>query len=377
MTTYKAFFKVLRKNVWVIIIYSVILLICVFGNMQSNQGMTNFTAAKPDVTIYDHDESLLSKRLEKYFSEQATIVELDTEEKLDDALYFNGTDYVITIEKGFGEQIARGEKPEMSVKSVGNYDAYLAETMLSRFLKVAEAYAPAKEEEILKNLDELLGHETKVEMVSKLDTVALSNAERYYNFMNYAILAGLVFAVAYSTASFKREMTRKRLAVSATNYKKINRQLLVCNLALAMVLLLLYVILSILIIGDIILTMHGVLFIANAAILSLFGVSLAFLLVNLLKNNNAILALINVISIGSCFLCGVFVPAEWMPVFVQNIGRALPSFYYIENNKLISELDVFNFESLKPILLNALVIIGASILVVILNNVITRKKQKD
>ncbi len=377
MTTYRAFLKVLRKNVWVIVIYTVILLLCVFGNTQSGQGMTNFTASKPDVTIYDNDKSLLSERLEKYFSEQATIVELNTEEKLDDALYFNGTDYVIYVEKGFGEQIARGEKPEMVVKSVGNYDSYLAETMLSRFLKVAEVYAPASQEELVKNLDKLLEHETKVEMTSKLDTVALTNAKNYYNFMNYAILAGLVFAVAYSTASFKREMTRKRIAVSATNYRKINRQLLICNLALAMVLLLFYVILSLIIIGDIILTMNGALFIANAAILSVFGVSLAFFLVNLLKNNNAILALINVISIGSCFLSGVFVPAEWMPVFVQNIGRALPSFYYVENNRLISELEKFDFESLKPILINALVIIGASIIVVILNNIITRRKQKD
>ncbi|MDO4889461.1 MAG: ABC transporter permease [Candidatus Saccharibacteria bacterium] len=377
MTTYRAFLKVLRKNVWVIVIYTVILLLCVFGNTQSGQGMTNFTASKPDVTIYDSDKSLLSRRLEKYFSAQATIVELNTEEKLDDALYFNGTDYVIYVEKGFGEQIARGEKPEMVVKSVGNYDSYLAETMLSRFLKLVEVYAPASQEELVKNLDKLLEHETKVEMTSKLDTVALTNAKNYYNFMNYAILAGLVFAVAYSTASFKREMTRKRIAVSATNYRKINRQLLICNLALAMVLLLFYVILSLIIIGDIILTMNGALFIANAAILSVFGVSLAFFLVNLLKNNNAILALINVISIGSCFLSGVFVPAEWMPVFVQNIGRALPSFYYVENNRLISELEKFDFESLKPILINALVIIGASIIVVILNNIITRRKQKD
>lgn len=377
MTTYKAFFRVLRKNIWVIVIYTVILLVCVLGNAKSGQGMMDFTASKPDVTIYDNDGSLLSKRLEKYFSEQAEIVKFDTEEKLDDALYFDGTDYVITIEKGFGEKIARGERPEMLVKSVGNYDAYLAETMLSRFLKVAEVYAPAPENVIVENLDKLLEHETKVSMNSELDTVALSNAKNYYNFLNYAILAGLVFAVAYSNASFKRELTRKRLAVSGTSYKKINHQLLLCNLILALVLLSFYVILSLLLVGDIMLTMNGLLFMANAAVMSFFGVSFAFLLVNLLKNNNAILALVNVVSIGSCFLCGVFVPASWMPVFVQNIGRALPSFYYVENNRLISELEKFDFESLKPILINVLVMLGATALMVILNNIITHKKQKS
>ncbi|MBR3365648.1 ABC transporter permease [Candidatus Saccharibacteria bacterium] len=377
MTTYKAFLKVLRKNIWVIMLYTVILIVCVIGNSQNSKSMVNFTAAKPNVTIYDNDKSLLSERMEKYFSERADIVKLDSEEALNDALYFNGTDYVINIEKGFGEEIARGEKPEMLVKSVGNYAAYLSETMLSRFLKIAEAFAPAPEAEIVQDMDNILSHETEVQMDSGLDVSALSNAKNYYNFMNYAILAGLVFAVAYSTAAFKREMTRKRLAVSATNYKKINHQLLICNLVMALVLLAFYVALSLLLVGDIMLTMNGALFIANAAIMSLFAVSFAFLLTNLLKNNNAILALVNVVSIGSCFLCGVFVPAEWMPVFVQNLGRALPSFYYVDSNWRIAELEKFDFESLKPILINAAVIIGATILVVIINNLVTRKKQKD
>ena len=376
MTTYKAFLKVLRKNIWVIGLYTLILIVCMAGNTQNNQSLTNFTAARPDVAIYDEDHSLISERLEKYFSERANIVEFKTDEELSDALYFNGVDYVINIEKGFGEKIVKGEKPKMFVKSVGNYDAYLSETIYARFLKVAEAFAPATEEDLVKNLDDVLSHDTEVEMTSKIDVNAMANARNFYNFMNYAILAGLVFAVAYATAAFKREMTKKRMMVSATDYKKINLQLLLCNLGVAMVLLTFYVILSLLMVGDIMFTVNGALFIANAAIMSVFAVSFAFLLTNLLKNNNAILAIVNVVSIGSCFLCGVFVPAEWMPEFVQNLGRALPSFYYVENNKFISELETFDFESLKPILINAAIILGATAVVVIINNFVTRKKRQ-
>jgi len=377
MTTYKTFLKVLRKNIWVIGLYTLILIVCMAGNTQNNQSLTNFTAARPDVAIYDEDHSLISERLEKYISERANIAEFKTDEELSDALYFNGVDYVINIEKGFGEKIVKGEKPKMFVKSVGNYDAYLSETIYARFLKVAEAFAPATEEDLVKNLDDVLSHDTEVEMTSKIDVNAMANARNFYNFMNYAILAGLVFAVAYATAAFKREMTKKRMMVSATNYKKINLQLLLCNLGVAMVLLTFYVILSLLMVGDIMFTVNGALFIANAAIMSVFAVSFAFLLTNLLKNNNAILAIVNVVSIGSCFLCGVFVPAEWMPEFVQNLGRALPSFYYVENNKFISELETFDFESLKPILINAAIILGATAVVVIINNFVTRKKRQS
>ena len=377
MTTYRAFLRVLLKNIGVIIVYTVILIVCMIGNTQNSKSTVDFTASRPDVTVYDKDESVLSKKLMNYISDRADIVELDTEEKLNDALYYDGTDYVIYVDRGFGEQISRGEMPVMTVKSEGNYSAFLSETILSRFLKVAQAYAPATQEEIAGKLDDALSHETKVEMTSKLDVTALGNAERFYNFMNYAILAGLVFAVAYSTAAFKRKMVRKRMAVSSTDYKKINRQLIIGNLAIALVLVAFYVALSFLMVGDIMLSTNGALFVANAAVLSLFAVSFAFLLTNLLSNNNAILAIVNVVSIGSCFVCGVFVPASWMPEFVRNLGRALPSYYYVENNLEISQMAEFNFETLKPVLINAAIILGITAIVIILNNIVVRRKQRE
>ena len=377
MTTYRAFLRVLLKNIGVIIVYTVILIVCMVGNTQNSKSTVDFTASRPDVTVYDKDESVLSKKLMNYISDRADIVELDTEEKLNDALYYDGTDYVIYVDRGFGEQISRGEMPVMTVKSEGNYSAFLSETILSRFLKVAQAYAPATQEEIAGKLDDALSHETKVEMTSKLDVTALGNAERFYNFMNYAILAGLVFAVAYSTAAFKRKMVRKRMAVSSTDYKKINRQLIIGNLAIALVLVAFYVALSFLMVGDIMLSTNGALFVANAAVLSLFAVSFAFLLTNLLSNNNAILAIVNVVSIGSCFVCGVFVPASWMPEFVRNLGRALPSYYYVENNLEISQMAEFNFETLKPVLINAAIILGITAIVIILNNIVVRRKQRE
>ena len=377
MTTYRAFLRVLLKNIGVIIVYTVILIVCMVGNTQNSKSTVDFTASRPDVTVYDKDESVLSKKLMNYISDRADIVELDTEEKLNDALYYDGTDYVIYVDRGFGEQISRGEIPVMTVKSEGNYSAFLSETILSRFLKVAQAYAPATQEEIAGKLDDALSHETKVEMTSKLDVTALGNAERFYNFMNYAILAGLVFAVAYSTAAFKRKMVRKRMAVSCTDYKKINRQLIIGNLAIALVLVAFYVALSFLMVGDIMLSTNGALFVANAAVLSLFAVSFAFLLTNLLSNNNAILAIVNVVSIGSCFVCGVFVPASWMPEFVRNLGRALPSYYYVENNLKISQMAEFNFETLKPVLINAAIILVITAIVIILNNIVVRRKQRE
>ena len=51
MTVFKTFLKVLNKNKFVIILYTIILLLFGGINMQTSENSTNFVASKPDVLI--------------------------------------------------------------------------------------------------------------------------------------------------------------------------------------------------------------------------------------------------------------------------------------------------------------------------------------
>lgn len=379
MTTFKTFLRIVQKNLWVIIMYTVMLVLFSAVNSSTGRGQMDFTASKPDVVVYDHEDSNLSNALVDYIKKNANVKEISEDgDALSDALYYSDVDYVVYIEKGFAEKLAKSEGFEIEVKSNGSYGSYLSETIISRFIKVAKSFAPSPEAGIALRTNNLLENETKVELNTKLDTSGLSTAEFYYNFMNYSILAGLVFAISYATIGFRRKMVKKRLNVSSTSYKMINRDLLFCNFALATVMLAIYTILGLFVIGpSVIFSVNGLLMILNSIILTIFAVSFAFLLTNLVEKNNALLAIINIISIGSSFMCGVFVPVEWMPDFVVTLAHVFPSFYYVDNNRIFSTLEKFDGEHLAPVLIDFGILIAFTIVVIVLNNIVTKKKQKE
>ncbi|MBP5674861.1 ABC transporter permease [Candidatus Saccharibacteria bacterium] len=379
MTTFKTFLKIVQKNLWLIIMYTVMLVLFTAVNSSAGKGQMDFSATKPDIVVYNRDDSNLSETFVEYIKQNAEVKEVSEEgDALNDALYYSDIDYVVYIEKGFGEKIAKGEDPEVEVKSNGSYDSYLSGVITSRFVKVAKSFAPSPEAGIALRTKTLLENETKVELNTTLDTKGLSSAEFFYNFMNYSILAGLVFAISYATIGFRRRMVKKRLNVSSTGYKKINRELLVCNAILATIMLSIYTILGIIVLGpNLVFSTNGLLMVLNSVVLMIFAVSFAFMLTNLVEKNNALLAIINIVSIGSSFMCGVFVPAEWMPDIVNAIAHIFPSFYYVDNNRIFSTLEKFDGEHLTPVFINFGIMIAFTVITIIVNNIVTKKKQKE
>lgn len=378
MTVFKTFLKVLNKYKVTIIMYTVILIIFGGLNMQTSDNSTNFVSSKPDVLIINqNEESGVTKNLIDYIKENSEIINVKNDkESIDDALFYRDVNYIIYIPENYRENFLKGENPEIEVKSTGDYQASLAEMMLERYVKVANTYREniKDEEELINKINETLSKQTQVEITSKLDTNNLSKATVYYNFASYSILAGCVYVICLILSSFKEEKIRKRTIISSTNYKIYNIKLLLSNSLFAIVLWIFYVILSFAFVGDIMLTTHGLIYILNSFVFTICGCSIAFLIGNLVNNKNAINGIVNVVALGSSFLCGAFVPMEWLPDSVIKIAHILPSYYYISSNEILTKLEVFNLETISPILINMGIILGFTVGFVIISNFIAKRK---
>ena len=249
--------------------------------------------------------------------------------------------------------------------------------MVDRYFKTAEIYRDDfKNEELIKKINDTLNQKTEVEMTTKLDTDSLSKIDFYYNFASYSISACLIYVVCMIINSFKEEKIRKRTIISSVNYKKYNRELLLSNCLFSIFLWGAYVLISFAIIGKQMASLHGILFMINALIFTICSTVVAFLIGNWILNKNAITGLVNVYSLGSSFLCGVFVPMEMLPEWVKNVAHILPTYYYVESNDKLSKLETINIETLKPVLTNIGIIIGFTIIFIILTNIISKKKSK-
>lgn len=380
MIVFKTFLKVLNKCKFVIIMYTVLLIAFAGFNIKTSDNTTNFTPSKPDVLIINEDENeKLSKNLVNYIEKNCNIKDIEkSQEKINDALFYRDVNYIIYIPKNYSNDFLNGLNPEIKIKSSGDYNSSYTEMLLSRYIKVANIYGKD-----IKNVDDLISKindtiykEVDVEITSKLDTDKLSKASFYYNFANYSILAGCVYVICLILSSFKEENINKRTIVSSMDYKKYNRNLLLSNSLFAIVLWGFYVILSFILIGDVMFTLNGIYYIINSFIFTICALTIAFLIGNLVSNKNAINGIVNVIALGSSFLCGAFVPVEFLPDAVLKVAHILPSYWYIQTNELLKTIEVFSMESLKPIIINMGVVVLFTIMFIVITNIISNKKRK-
>ncbi len=380
MIVFKTFLKILNKNKFIIIMYTAILIFFGGMNMSTNDKSTNFVTSKPDILIINNDEDIgITKNLIDYIKSNSNIIDIkNDEDAINDALFYRDVNYIIYIPTNFRSYFLENKNPQIEIKTTGDYQVSLAEMMLERYLKVANIYNSIldNEDDIIESINNTLSKEVKAEITSKLDTDSLSKVTLFYNFSNYSILAGCVYVICLILSSFKDEKIRKRTIISSTNYKKINRNLLISNSLFALILWFFYVILSLVLLGDIMFSIHGLICIINSFIFTICALTLAFLLANLINSKDAINGIVNVVALGSSFLCGAFVPMEWLPDSVIKIAHFLPSYWYIKTNELLKTMEIFNFDTMKPIIINMAVIILFSIGFIIITNYFSRKKRK-
>ena len=380
MTVFKTFLKILNKNKFIIILYTLFLIFFGGFNMQTSEHNTNFVASKPDIMIVNYDEEKgITKDLIKYIEENSNVVDLkNNEDAINDALFYRDVNYVVYIPKNYNKDFMDGKNPEIEIKSTGDYQSSFAEMLLSRYIKVANIYQKSinSEEELISKINETLSKKSEVEITSKLDTNILSKATFYYNFANYSIMACLIYVICLILASFKDIKIQKRTIISSTNYKTLNRQLLLSNSLFSIILWMIYVVLSFILVGDIMFSIHGIFYLINSFVFTICATTIALFIGNIVSNKNAISGIVNVIALGSSFLCGAFVPMEWLPEAVIKIAHILPSYYYISNNEILKTLEIINFNTIKPILLNIIIILSFSIIFIILTNIVSKRKQK-
>lgn len=380
MTVFKTYLKILNRNKFIVILYTVILVVFAGINLQTNEKSIGFVATKPDVLIINNDDdSKLSKNLIAYFDKKSNLVEIENDEdKIKDALFYREINYVIYIPKNYQEDFLANNDYKIEVKSTGDYNASYANMLLENYQTTAKSYLLKYNDVdlLIDKINETLLDDIDVSMKTKLDTNSMERAAFYFNFESYSILACLIYVICTILSVFGSDKIRKKNIISSTNYKKINNSLLISNLIYAFIVWLFYLILSIILIGNFLISLHGLLFAINSLLFTFVATTIAFLIGSLVTKKEAISGIVNVIALGSSFLCGAFVPVSYLPDFVLKIAHVLPTYWYIQNNENISKLENITFSNLHTFIINSIILFVFGIIYIVLTNIITKKKQK-
>ena len=119
MIIFSTVFKILNKLKGNLILYTVILLAITLFNTTSGN-MNHYEATKPDILIVNKDQNNeITKGFVSYLKEQATLKDIDIndQEKVDDALFYRDISYVVYIPENFGDDLVNDKNPTIEFKS--------------------------------------------------------------------------------------------------------------------------------------------------------------------------------------------------------------------------------------------------------------------
>ena len=380
MTVFKTFWKIVNKYKGTIILYTVMLISFGGINLTSNDTTTTFTSTLPNIAIVNNDQkSVLTNNLISYLSENSKVVDIENdEEKINDALFYRDVSYVVYIPKNYTNDVLKGMNPTINIKSTNDYTSSLEEMMLTDYLNLQNTYLKLTTDQakLTNYINDTLKDKSEVVLTSKVDTKSLSKVSRYFNFASYSILAVVIFIITLVLTSFKEKTVNKRIVVSSMNYKKHNGLILKSSLLYALIVWVLFSLLAIILLGKSVLNIRGLLLLLNTLIFTLQALTFALLISSLVNNKDAIGGIVNVVALGSAFLCGAFIPSMYLPEKVVSISHIFPAYYYNNSNDLVTSLEVINLTTLKPFITNIMMMLVFMLVFIVLNNFVIKNKRK-
>lgn len=377
MTVFKAFWKIVKKYKVTVILYTVMLII--FGGISISSGDNGFkyTDSKPRIYVVNNDlNNKLTENFISYLNKNSDLIKIK-DNKVDDALFYKDIDYVIYIPESYGSNVLNGLNPIIDIKKNDSYDSALAQLLVEKYIKVQNVYANMYSDEniIIDAINNNLNSSIDVDISSSINISKTSKMTSYFNYASYSILAIIIYIICLVLFCFKNKVVSKRILVSSTNMSKHNKLLLLSSLLFCIIIWILFVLLGVIIIGRSLFSIRGIIYIFNMFLFIFNSLTFAFFISSIFSNKNAIVGIVNVVALGEAFLCGAFVPVEWLHSFVVAIAHIFPTYWYINTNNLLGNIDIINLTTIKPIIINSLVIICFMLLFIILNNIILKKQK--
>lgn len=379
MIVFSTFWRIVKKYKGTILLYTVMLIMFGGINLISNSTNDMFTPTKPNIFIVNKDSNMgLTKNLINYLKKNTNVVSLeDDEEKINDALFYRDISYVIYIPKNYSKDVLDKKDVTIDIKSSKDYTSSLTEMMLDKYLNVQSNLVNItnNQDELVNMINNTLDVNSEVVVSSKLDNSYLNRVSRYFNFGSYSLLAVIIFIVTLVIDSFKENTINKRIIVSSFNYRKHNSLLMLSSFVYSLIVWVLFSLLSVILLGKDMISLRGILYFVNTFMFVMPTLSFGILISTLVNNKDSIGGIVNVVSLGSAFLCGAFIPTEYLPKIVLSIAHVFPAYYFIDSNNLLSSMEIINFSNLTPVFINYFVLIIFMLIFIVVNNYVLKKKR--
>lgn len=332
MTVFKNYFKIIRGHTKAIALYTIIFMSLLIFSNSTNTNTNVYKKEKAKIYIEDLCQSDLSKSFITYMEKENKIVDLKGK-NIDDNLFYGIVSAYIKIPENFDKE----RKVEIKKSQSAKYYQYVKESV-NLYLDQISTYEKAgfTTKDAIKNTKKDFQKKVKIFLRKNKGPVLQENILFFFNFLSYVFLSQIILVVSLVSLTYKNKNIKQRNMISPISKTKINFQILLANISFAFFSWFLYMLAFFILNRKIDLSNRIMYLMINSLVFALSTVSLALFISKLINNSNIMMAVMNIFSLGSSFLTGVFVPQEILSKNALLLGRIFPSFYYVANNNMIA-----------------------------------------
>ena len=350
MQVFKTFLKIAKKKFPSVLLYYIVFTVVVIAlsKIGASDHETSFTATKADIYIIDEDDSTASHALSDYlFSIHNPVTLKDTDiMTLQDALYYQKVDYILTIPEGFEEQLTDSDARDFLPVSMrkDNSNGYFVDQQVTEYLssvRLLLAGGFSLSEAVTKSADALSeGNDTSILNIEEDNTNSSQIGFTYFfQYLPYVLINMLLLGMTPILMTFNQKDLGARTSCSSLSLKSKNTQITLGCIVFSLFVWLLFILTALFIFGpDTLFSINGLHALLNSAMILLFSVALTLLVSTFSLKQQSLSMIANVASLGLSFLSGIFVPQYLLGKGVLAVAHFLPTYWYVRLNSMLGRI---------------------------------------
>ena len=260
MQVFKTFLKIAKKKFPSVLLYYIIFTVVVIAmsKIGASDHETSFTATKADIYIIDEDNSTASHALSDYLSSMHNPVTLkDTDTMtLQDALYYQKVDYILTIPEGFEEQLTDSDARDFLPVSMrkDNSNGYFVDQQVTEYLSSVRLFMAggfSLSEAVTKSSESLSkGNDTTVLKLEEKETDGAQIGLTYFfQYLPYVLINMLLLGMTPILMTFNQKDLGARISCSSLSLKSRNAQITLGCIVFSLFVWLLFILTALFIYG--------------------------------------------------------------------------------------------------------------------------------
>lgn len=395
---FRAYLKLIPSHIGSVIMYMVIF--CVMVNMVVagtdgiSSGSGSIDGFSSIVAVNDLDNSEESRALAEYLEKSDNIklaeIDFDRENAVQDSIYNRKAEYVLTINKGFAENLKSGNFENILSSEViqGSSSEMFVGNEINSYMAAVKLYLTGGYDSLSACREAADALEKGIKITNYQQEQGWNDENKaaylFYNFVPYVMIMIVLAILVPTFSTFFNDEMRSRSLCSPTAPAAYTAQVLGGAFVIS-----LGIFASLTVTGLIV--TKGCLFndMSGWSLLQMFVFMLFVLalsgLVGVLcsgskKNANYVTSIVsNILGLGMSFMCGVFVKQSLLGESILNAGKLLPVYWYVRGNNMImgGDGEVFDQKEVIVCILVQLLFAAAVFSAAMLAAVLKKGKRAD